>query len=41
VAVALKPIKAGIDTKQVIARFEAERQALAIYATRAHLVRGG
>ena len=28
--VALKIIKAGMDTKQVIARFEAERQALAI-----------
>ena len=28
--VALKVIKAGLDTKQVIARFEAERQALAM-----------
>ena len=28
--VALKVIKAGMDTRQVIARFEAERQALAI-----------
>ncbi|HUB24648.1 MAG TPA: protein kinase, partial [Tepidisphaeraceae bacterium] len=28
--VALKIIKAGMDTKQVIARFEAERQALAM-----------
>src|SRR5262245_23261111 len=28
--VALKLIKAGMDTKQVIARFEAERQALAL-----------
>ncbi len=28
--VALKIIKAGMDTKQVIARFEAERQALAV-----------
>ncbi len=28
--VALKVIKLGMDTKQVIARFEAERQALAI-----------
>ena len=28
--VALKVIKAGMDTKQVIARFEAERQALAV-----------
>ena len=28
--VALKIIKAGMDTKQVIARFEAERQALAL-----------
>ena len=29
-AVALKIIKAGMDTRQVIARFEAERQALAL-----------
>src|SRR5437867_5505025 len=28
--VALKVLKAGMDTKQVIARFEAERQALAL-----------
>src|SRR5262245_48620915 len=28
--VALKLIKAGMDTKQVVARFEAERQALAL-----------
>src|SRR4029078_5340985 len=28
--VALKIIKAGMDTRQVIARFEAERQALAM-----------
>src|SRR5437763_10440861 len=28
--VALKVIKAGMDTKQVLARFEAERQALAL-----------
>src|SRR5689334_980436 len=28
--VALKVIKAGMDTRQVIARFEAERQALAL-----------
>src|SRR5206468_7664136 len=28
--VALKVIKAGMDTRQVIARFEAERQALAM-----------
>ncbi len=28
--VALKIIKPGMDTKQVIARFEAERQALAM-----------
>ena len=27
--VALKIIKAGMDTRQVVARFEAERQALA------------
>jgi len=29
--VALKIIKPGMDTKQVIARFEAERQALAFF----------
>ena len=29
-AVALKLIKAGMDTKAVLARFEAERQALAL-----------
>ena len=29
-SVALKTIKAGMDTKEVIARFEAERQALAL-----------
>ena len=28
--VALKVIKAGMDSKQVLARFEAERQALAL-----------
>ena len=28
--VALKLIKAGMDTRQVLARFEAERQALAL-----------
>ena len=28
--VALKIIKPGMDTKEVIARFEAERQALAV-----------
>src|SRR4029434_1141031 len=28
--VALKIVKAGMDTRQVIARFEAERQALAL-----------
>src|SRR5512139_1055311 len=28
--VAVKVIKAGMDTRQVVARFEAERQALAI-----------
>src|SRR3712207_6719698 len=28
--VAVKVIKAGMDTKQVVARFEAERQALAL-----------
>ena len=31
--VALKVIKLGMDTKQVIGRFEAERQALALYVT--------
>ncbi len=31
--VALKIIKLGMDTKQVIARFEAERQALALMDT--------
>jgi len=30
--VALKIIKAGMDTAQVVARFEAERQALALMA---------
>jgi eukaryotic-like serine/threonine-protein kinase len=30
--VAIKVIKAGMDTKQVVARFEAERQALAFPA---------
>ena len=33
--VALKVIKPGMDTRQVIARFEAERQALAIIDARA------
>jgi len=28
--VALKVVKAGMDSKQIIARFEAERQALAL-----------
>ena len=28
--VALKVLKAGMDTRQVVARFEAERQALAL-----------
>jgi eukaryotic-like serine/threonine-protein kinase len=32
--VALKIIKLGMDTRQVIARFEAERQALALWTTR-------
>ena len=32
--VALKVIKLGMDTKSVIARFEAERQALAFFAVR-------
>ena len=35
--VALKLIKAGMDSKQVIARFEAERQALALKIGRAHV----
>ncbi len=41
--VALKIIKAGMDTKQVIARFEAERQALAImdHANIAKVLDGG
>ncbi len=34
--VALKIIKAGMDTKQVIARFEAERQALALDGSPEH-----
>jgi hypothetical protein len=29
--VALKLIKVGMDSKQIITRFEAERQALALY----------
>src|SRR5215831_15190906 len=33
--VAVKVIKAGMDTRQVIARFEAERQALALMDHRA------
>ena len=36
--VALKLIKAGMDSKQVIARFEAERQALALM-DHAHIAR--
>jgi eukaryotic-like serine/threonine-protein kinase len=41
--VALKLIKAGMDSKQVIARFEAERQALALmdHANIAHVLDGG
>ncbi len=34
--VALKVIKPGMDTKQVIARFETERQALALLARISH-----
>ena len=30
--VALKVIKLGMDTQEVVARFEAERQALAMWA---------
>lgn len=41
--VALKIIKAGMDTKEVIARFEAERQALALmdHPNIAHVLDGG
>src|SRR5262245_56768975 len=41
--VALKLIKAGMDSKQVIARFEAERQALALmdHANIARVLDGG
>jgi serine/threonine protein kinase len=41
--VALKIIKPGMDTKQVIARFEAERQALAMmdHPNIAHVLDGG
>jgi hypothetical protein len=41
--VALKILKAGIDTRQVIARFEAERQALALmdHPNIAHVMEGG
>src|SRR5438067_570648 len=41
--VALKVIKMGMDTKQVIARFEAERQALAMmdHPNIAHVFDGG
>ncbi|MEJ2703724.1 MAG: serine/threonine-protein kinase [Sedimentisphaerales bacterium] len=41
--VALKVIKPGMDTKQVIARFEAERQALALldHPNIAHVFEGG
>jgi serine/threonine-protein kinase len=41
--VALKLVKAGMDSKQVIARFEAERQALALmdHANIAHVLDGG
>jgi serine/threonine protein kinase len=41
--VALKIIKPGMDTKQVIARFEAERQALALmdHPNIAHVHDGG
>ena len=39
--VALKVIKVGMDTKEVIARFEAERQALALmdHPNIAHMLR--
>jgi tetratricopeptide (TPR) repeat protein/serine/threonine protein kinase len=41
--VALKVIKPGMDTRQVIARFEAERQALALmdHPNIAHVIDGG
>src|SRR5207245_4520860 len=41
--VALKVIKPGMDTRQVVARFEAERQALALMAhpNIAHVFDGG
>jgi non-specific serine/threonine protein kinase/serine/threonine-protein kinase len=41
--VALKVIKPGMDTKQVIARFEAERQALALmdHPNIAHVLEAG
>ena len=41
--VAVKLIKAGMDTRQVIARFEAERQALALmdHANIARVLDGG
>jgi len=35
--VALKIIKPGMDSKEIIARFEAERQALALMDHHAHL----
>ena len=34
--VALKIIKPGMDTKEVVARFEAERQALAVNGPSQH-----
>src|SRR5439155_14954097 len=41
--VALKVLKLGLDTRQVVARFEAERQALALmdHANIAHVFDGG
>ena len=39
--VALKIIKLGMDTRQVIARFEAERQALAFVRSSQHHARAG
>jgi serine/threonine protein kinase/WD40 repeat protein len=41
--VALKVLKAGMDTRQVVARFEAERQALALmdHPNIAHVLDGG
>jgi serine/threonine protein kinase len=41
--VALKVLKPGMDTRQIVARFEAERQALALmdHPNIAHVFDGG